>query len=107
MGQVKWGENFGGPAAPINRGLQLAQGKYIAFLDSDDWWAPIKLEESLKILEQGFDLVYHDLFVVKKNNQKFFFNKSRSRKLKPPIFNDLLNYGNSIFNSSVIVKKQN
>ena len=103
--KYEWGKNFGGPAAPRNRGWKLAQGKYIAFLDSDDWWVSTKLEESLKVLDQGFDLVYHDLYIVKKNDQKYFFKKVHSRKFKSPVFNDLLNYGNGIFNSSVVVRK--
>jgi len=37
----------GGPAAARNAALAQAQGRWIAFLDSDDLWLPRKLERSL------------------------------------------------------------
>lgn len=37
----------GGPAAARNGALAQAQGRWIAFLDSDDLWLPRKLERSL------------------------------------------------------------
>lgn len=40
-------EKNGGPAAARNGALAQAQGRWIAFLDSDDLWLPRKLERSL------------------------------------------------------------
>jgi len=37
----------GGPAAARNAALEKAQGRFVAFLDSDDMWLPAKLEHSL------------------------------------------------------------
>jgi glycosyltransferase involved in cell wall biosynthesis len=39
-----------GPAAARNRGVALAGAPLIAFLDSDDLWAPIKLERQLAVM---------------------------------------------------------
>lgn len=41
----------GGPSAGRNKGISLAKGKYIAFLDSDDVYLPNKLEKNKEFLE--------------------------------------------------------
>lgn len=43
----------GGAGAARNLGITAAQGRYLAFCDSDDWWYPTKLEEQLKFMEDN------------------------------------------------------
>ena len=42
-----------GPAAARNKGIKIATGKYLAFLDADDYWELNFLQETLSFLENN------------------------------------------------------
>ncbi len=94
-------DNFGGPARPRNNGLKLANGKWVCFLDDDDWWYPNKLE-TIKKYTLLADVIYHALDEFTPRGRAFF--KRKGRHLKKPCFSDLMLNGNALINSSVCVK---
>ncbi len=50
----------GGQASAFNAGFAVSSGDIICFLDSDDYFAPNKLEEIAQLHEQGYDYIYTD-----------------------------------------------
>jgi teichuronic acid biosynthesis glycosyltransferase TuaG len=63
-------EKNAGAAITRNKAIELAQGAYIAFLDSDDLWLPDKLEEQLRSMEAKKSTFSHTSYALfdEKNN---------------------------------------
>lgn len=61
----------GGIASARNRGIAESSAPYIAFLDSDDWWGPQKLEHQVRVLDEhpNVGIVYGRMPIVNERGQ--------------------------------------
>ena len=46
-----------GPAAARNKGMELAKGRYVTFIDADDYWEDKYIEESVSFLDVHLECV--------------------------------------------------
>ena len=56
----------GGQASAFNAGIPQAQGRIVAFLDGDDWWAPNKLSRVMHAMDSdpAVGIVGHGIVIV-------------------------------------------
>lgn len=72
-----------GAAITRNNALKLAQGKWIAFLDSDDLWLPEKLEKQVRFMvENGYSFSYHEYTEMTEDGKDLGVYVSGIRKVK-------------------------
>ncbi|SMF75411.1 glycosyltransferase family 2 protein [Pseudobacteriovorax antillogorgiicola] len=93
--------NNGVIAASRNHGIKNSSGKFVAFLDSDDYWYPNKLSALLNYCNE-YDFIYH---AMDHNSNSGRLGKIMPRKLGKRPYIDLLEYGNCIANSSVVMRR--
>ncbi len=96
------------PSVPLNKGIDLASGELIAFLDHDDLWEKHKLEEQVNALGKNTNYVFAYSMSITYGDVSVFspyyevlpllFRATRNRE-------ELIKKGNSITPSTVLAWK--
>ena len=95
--------NNGNIASSRNKGIELTNAPYVAFLDSDDLWYPEKLSRCLHLLQQGYDLVCNSEAWVKQGSERRVVHYGPQARAS---YKSLLLEGNCLSTSAVVVRRE-
>ena len=95
----------GKPGKVRNIGIRKASGNYIAFLDSDDLWVPVKIEEQISFFRENPDLSFCHTREIWKRGDKIISQSSQRHSRFGCIFRDSLKKC-IIGPSTVMIKKE-
>ena len=85
-----------------NKGIEQSNGKYIAFIDADDTWAPDKLKDQISFMKKNnYQISHTSYFIV--DEKKKIIGQRKARNLLS--VNEVLKYCD-IGLSTVIIEKK-
>ena len=100
--------NSGGCAKPINEGIKISKGKYIAICAQDDFFLNNKISTQLKYIEQNiqYSMIFSDCYFVKNTNDENLIEIKTPERKEGFIFDDLILQKFYIPALSVLIKKE-
>ena len=82
-----------GPGYSRNKGLGIAKGKYISFLDGDDWFSPNTFETLIKKIKQdNLDFLLFKNIVYYEEPQEFGFEEYYDMEFMDKFNNQVFNH---------------
>ena len=84
-----------------NSGINISNGEYLAFLDSDDKWKRDKLEKQIKFMKQNNFIATHTSYYIINENNKILSQRISKKKID----HSSLKLSCDIGLSSVVLKK--
>ena len=97
-------KNHGMPAAPRNIGVENSNGNWIAFLDCDDVWHPLKLELQMRVLADNRSSFCSTKMVDFIDDRGIFFDDMLNLEINNVTFKQQL-LKNRVPTSSVVAKR--
>jgi len=87
----------------LNRGIDLAQGKYIARMDADDISMPERLEKQVEFMDNNSDIGVVGTWTMTESKEKKFIGKyyARSAEIKAGFL-----FSTSLAHPTVMIKKE-
>lgn len=95
-------QNNSGPASARNKGLKMATGNFIAFLDSDDLWPENKLKDAVAEFYKNPSLAFLQGLTQQIYDRRFGLDTSNLIKKEETLFVFLL--GSAMFRKSAFDK---
>lgn len=95
-----------GLAASLNKGVLVAEGKYVARMDADDVSLPDRLDKQIKYLEKNkeVDLLFSWAYFIDESGElikKFTPNRDKVKRLQKTFFKDFL-----FVHPTLLIKKE-